>query len=409
MNHQTFGTLVLLLCVALAGGGCDGGKTQAAPAAPPAVTVARPVMREVIDFDNYTGKLAAVEDVEVRSRVKGFLSSIGFKDGDEVKKGQVLFEIDPRPFDTAVKSAQGQLDQIKARQARATADVNRYKDLVPKGAATQQDLDKAIAELGEADAGISSAQAELDRAKLDQTYAKVEAPIDGEVSRTMLSVGNLVGASASGEQLLTTIVRTDPIYVYFDVNQRAAQQYRANAVKRLGGAMPKSARDMNIRFQFGLASEDGFPHEGVIDFVDNKVNPTTGTISVRGEAANAGRQFKPGFFARVRIAVGDKYPAVLVSDRAIGTQQGEKYVLVVNDKDQVEFRPVQLGAAQPDGLRVVRSGLKGDERVVVNGIQRARPGSTVKPQDGEMPTHQASPAPATAPATAPIAGTNPAQ
>ena len=399
MKLKTLASILLSASGLLAGAtGCDGEDAQAAPPPVPAVTVATPIEREVLDYDVYTGKLAAVEEVEIRSRVKGYLDSVGFTDGDEVAKGQLLFQIDPRPFDAAVKAAQGQLDQIKARKARADSDVKRYTDLVPKGAATQQDLDKAIAEFGEAEAGISAAEAELDRAKLDQVYAKIEAPIDGLTSKAQLRVGSLVGAASGGEELLTTVVRMDPIHVYFDVDQRAIQHYRDEAVKRRAAAgepEPKTVREMNIPFQFGLASEDGFPNEGVIDFIDNKINPTTGTISVRGEAKNAERRYRPGFFARVRIAGGEKYKAVLVSERAIGTQQGEKYVLVVDDKDKVEFRPVQLGAPQGDGLRVVRSGLKGGERIVVNGIQRARPGTTVKPEAGEMPSRKP---PTTAPA-----------
>ena len=364
--------------------GCNKATAKVATPAPPTVTVSKPVVREVLDYDQYTGRLAAIDEVEVRARVKGYLDSINFKDGDDVKKGQLLFQIDPRPFDATVKTAEGQVEQLKARKIKNEADVKRYRDLVPKGAATEQDLDKAIGELGEAVAGISSAQAEVERAKLDQEYARITSPIDGTISRAQLTVGNLIGGEAGGEQLLTTIVRLDPIYVYFDVDQRAAQQYRKAAIERLGAAAVKSVRDMNIKFQFGLASETGFPHEGVIDFIDNKIDATTGTISVRGEVKNAQRLFKPGFFARIRVAAGEKYKAVLVSDRAIGTQQGQKYVLVIDDKNTVIFRPVTLGAPQDDGLRVVRTGLAAGERVVVNGMQRARPGSLVKAENGEM-------------------------
>jgi RND family efflux transporter MFP subunit len=383
-TSRTIAVVILTSCGLFAMPGCEKPAAKAAPP-PPAVTVSRPITREVLDFDEYTGRLLAVEEVEVRARVKGYLDSIGFKDGDEVKKGQLLFQIDPRPFAAQVKAAEGQVDQLKSRRMKADADVKRYKDLVPKGAATQQDLDRAIGELGEAVAGISSAEAEVERAKLDFEYARVTAPIDGMTSRSNLTVGNLIGAAGSGEQLLTTIVRMDPIYVYFDVDQRAAQQYRKSAMeRRAGGPEPKTVREMNITFQFGLASENGFPHQGVIDFIDNKVDPATGTISVRGEAKNESRLFKPGFFARVRVAAGERYSAILVAERAIGTQQGQKYVLVVDEKNTVVFRPVILGAPESDGLRVVRSGLAAGERVVVNGMQRARPGSIVKAESGEM-------------------------
>jgi RND family efflux transporter MFP subunit len=385
MNFLKTSTVaVLMSCGLLVTPGCQKPAAKAPPP-PPTVTVSVPITREVLDFDDYTGRMAAVEEVEVRARVKGYLTAIGFQDGDEVKKNQLLFQIDPRPFDAQLKAAQGQVDQLKARKVKFSADVKRYEDLVPKGAATQQDLDKAIGELGEAEAGIHSAEAEVERARLELDYAKVNAPIDGMTSKTNLTVGNLIGALGSGEQLLTTIVRMEPMYVYFDVDQRAAQQYRKAALERRAGAPdPKTAREMNITFQFGLASETGFPHEGVIDFIDNKIDPATGTITVRGETKNDKRLFRPGFFARVRVAAGEKYQALLVAERAIGTQQGQKYVLVVDDKNTVAFRPVTLGAPQNDGLRVVRSGLKPGERIVVNGIQRARPGLQVKPENGPM-------------------------
>jgi RND family efflux transporter MFP subunit len=385
ITHKAKLLAIFLSCGLPVLAGCKKQTAQAAPPPPPTVTFAQPIVREVIDYDEYTGRMTAVEEVEVRARVKGYLQSIGFKDGDDVKKDQVLFQIDPRPFEATYKTALGQVDQLKARRIKNDADVKRYQDLVPKGAASQQDLDRAIGELGETVAGIGSAEAEVERARLDLEYAKVTAPIDGMISRAQLTVGNLIGAASGGEQLLTTIVRLNPIYVYFDVDQRAAQGYRKAAVESRGAAAPpKSVREMNIKFQFGLASENGFPHEGVIDFIDNKVDPTTGTISIRGEVKNEQEVFRPGFFARVRVAAGDKYKALLVSDRAIGTQQGQKYLLVIDDKNTVVFRPVTLGTAHEGGLRVVRSGLAAGERVVVNGMQRARPGAIVKAEAGEM-------------------------
>jgi RND family efflux transporter MFP subunit len=382
-RREAQGVLLLTLAALLALAGCAKQESPPPPV-PPAVTVARPVESEVQDFNEYTGRIAAVDEVEVRARVKGYLDEIGFKDGDEVKKGQMLFQIDPRPFEAELKAAQGRRDQLKARRARAEADVSRFKDLVPQGAATAQDLDKAIADLGEAVAGIQSAEAAIEAANLELIYAKITAPMDGIASRRALSVGNLIGSSG-GEQLLTTIVSVDPVQVYFDVDQRALQQVRQHALARRGGGPePKTIRDMNIAFQFGLASEEGFPHEGVLDFIDNKVDPATGTIVVRGSVPNPQHLFKPGYFARVRVAPADPYRAMLVSDRAIGTQQGQKYVLVVDDKNTVAFRPVQIGALQANGLRVVKSGLSVSDRVVVNGIQRARPGATVHPQEGPM-------------------------
>jgi RND family efflux transporter MFP subunit len=368
--------------------GCKKAVAKTAPP-PPTVTVAMPIEREVLDYDEYTGKLVEVEKVEVRAQVRGYLQSIGFKDGDEVTKGQMLFQIDPKTFEAQLQSAKGQLAQVKASKIKASADVKRYEDLVPKGAATQQDLDRAIGQLGEAEGGILSAVAAVDRAQIDLDHSKIIAEIAGITSKANLTAGNLVGASAI-DQPLTTIVRMDPMYIEFDVDQRAAQQYRKAALERRGGGPePKTVREMNIKFSFGLASEEGYPHEAILTFIDNNIDPTTGTIKVRGETANERRVFKPGFFARIRVAPGEKYKAALVAERAIGTQQGQKYVLVVDDKNTVIFRPVKLGAAQGDGLRVVRSGISPGDRIVVNGIQRARPGAVVKAEMGPMQPHGA--------------------
>jgi RND family efflux transporter MFP subunit len=376
-------TVLIGLCGALALWGCEKAAPTAAPA-PPKVTVAQPVLREVVDVDEYTGRLGAVDEVEVRAKVRGYLDSIEFKDGDEVEKGKVLFQIDPRPFDATLKAAEGQLDVVKARRVTAQADVTRYKDLVPKGAATAQDLDRAIGQLGEAEAAIRVAEAQIEQARLDLIYAKITAPVSGVISRSQLSVGNLVGAGG-GEELLTTIVSVDPIQVYFDVDQRALLRYRQEAIKRrAGGPEPKTIRDLNIAFEFALAGEQGFPHKGVLDFIDNKVDPTTGTIPVRGEVSNANRLLKPGFFARVRVSPSPPYKAVLVNEQAIGTQQGQKYVFLVDSSNKVIFRTVQLGAVQSDGLRVITSGVAAEDRIILNGMQRARPGATVSPELGEM-------------------------
>jgi RND family efflux transporter MFP subunit len=269
---------------------------------------------------------------------------------------------------------------------KAAADVARYQDLVPKGAAAAQDLDRSIGELGEADAGIRAAEAQLEQAKLDLEYSTIRAPMDGIIGRAMVSVGDLIGAGGT-EQQLTTIVTVDPIHVYFDVDQRTLQRYRSQAVQHLaGGPQPKTIRDLNIQFRFALAGEEEFSHEGVLDFIDNRVDPSTGTIAVRGAVANADGMLKPGFFARVSVSASPHYAAILVSEQAIGTQQGQKYVLVVDDANKVDFRPVRLGPLQSDGLRVIRAGLNPEERVVINGIQRARPGLPVTPEPGEMTT-----------------------
>jgi RND family efflux transporter MFP subunit len=366
--------------------GCGGEPPPLASTPPPEVSVASPIEREVIDYDDYTGRIAAVEEVEVRARVRGYLIKINFTEGTMVNQGDLLFEIDPRPFQTELDAAKGQVAQWEAKLARAEADVARYERLLPKGAASQKDLDAAIADRGEARAAIQSARAAVERAALDLEFTKVTAPISGQVGRANVTRGNLVNAGGGEATLLTKIVSYNPIYVYFDIDERALVQYQQAVRKQAGGSERiATAREAKIPVQLGLAGETGFPHEGVVDFANNQVNAQTGTIQVRGVFANANRLFTPGLFARVRVSVGDKYQAVLVPERAIGTDQGQKYLLTVNDKNVVEYRPVQLGRLH-DGFRVIQEGLKPGELIIVNGIQRARPGLTVTPQRVEAAT-----------------------
>ncbi len=368
--------------------GCRSDETaQAAPTAqPPEVTVAQVVGREVTDYGEYTGRTESAETVEVRARVRGYLDEIDFKDGQEVKKGDLLFQIDPRPFKAELENAKGQKAQWEAKMARAQADVKRYEGLVPSGAASAQDLDKARAELGEAKAAISSSDAQIDRANLDLEFSTIKAPIDGQVGRALITKGNLVQAGAGEDSLLTTIVSLDPMYVYFDVDERSLLRFLEQARKsRPEGTKLPTLAEAKITVQVGLSHEEGFPHAGVIDFADNKVNPTTGTIRLRATLDNSRRTFKPGLFTRVRVPTSDPLQSLLVSDRAIATDQGQKYVYVVDDKSTVAYRAVQMGRLQDDGLRVITDGLQAGEWVIVNGIQRARPGKPVTPQRAEMP------------------------
>ena len=380
VRSETFSLLAITICLLTVGCSKEPQQTAVASIPPPSVSVAAPVEREVTDFDEYTGRITAVEEVEVRARVRGYLVKINFTEGAEVKEGDVLFEIDPRPFQAELDAAKGQVAQWEAKLARAEADVARYERLLPKGAASQKDLDAAIADRGEARAAIQSALAAVKRAALDVEFSKVTAPIGGRVGRASVTKGNLVNASAGEATLLTKIVSYNPIYVYFDIDERALVQYQQAARKQAGGSdRLSSVREAKIPVQLGLAAEPGFPHVGTVDFANNQVNPQTGTIQVRGVFANPNHLFTPGLFARVRVPVGDKYQAVMVPERAIGTDQGQKYLLAVNDKNVVEYRAVKLGRLH-DSLRVIQEGLKPGELIIVNGIQRARPGLTVTPQ-----------------------------
>ena len=380
VRSETFSLLAITSCLLTVGCGKEPQQTAVASIPPPSVSVAAPVEREVTDFDEYTGRITAVEEVEVRARVRGYLVKINFIEGALVKEGDVLFEIDPRPFQADLDAAKGQVAQWEAKLARAEADRSRYERLLPKGAASQKDLDQAIADRGEALAAIQSTRAAVDRAALELEFTKITAPISGQVGRANVTKGNLVNASAGEATLLTKIVSYNPIYVYFDIDERSLVQYQQAVRKQAGGSERISnVREAKIPVQLGLAGESGFPHEGVVDFANNQVNPQTGTILVRGVVANPTRLFTPGLFARVRVPVGNKYQAVMVPERAIGTDQGQKYLLAVNDKNVVEYRAVKLGRLH-DSLRVIQEGLKPGELIIVNGIQRARPGLTVTPQ-----------------------------
>lgn len=368
--------LVASAILALALVGC-GGKPQVVELPPPEVGVAPVVEREVVDFFATTGRTQAVESVELRARVSGYLVKIAFKDGDDVQPGDLLFEIDPRPYQAEVLRAEGELARWEALKKKAEADLARNQRLLPTGAASQKELDSAIASKGTADAEITSARGTLDKAKLNLEFSRVTAPVKGRVSKANVTVGNLVEAST----LLTTVVSAEPMWMYFDIDERTVLQYRA----RYAAAHPETgrapnARELAIPVEIGLAHEDGYSVRGALDFLDNQVNTATGTMLARAVFENADRRLTPGLFVRVRLPIGDPTRSLLVSERAVATDQGTKYVLVVNDQNVVEYRSVKLGPLS-DGLRVIREGLKPGERVVTAGIQRARPGITVKPQE----------------------------
>jgi len=331
----------------------------------------------------------AGESVEVRARVSGYLSKVHFTDGQEVKEGALLIEIDPRTFESVIKNAEGQKAQWLAKCDKSQADVKRYEGLVPTGAASAQDLDKVRAEYGEAVAAIQSSEAAIERAQLDLEFSRISAPIDGQVGEGLITKGNLIQPGTGDDALITTIVSLDPIYVYFDVDERTILRFRDRyrGAVREGETLP-AVEQLKISLLLGLANEDGFPHKGVIDFSNNRVDAATGTVQVRGKFDNSKRDFKPGLFARVRVPISDTYKALLVSEMAIGTDQGQKFVLVVDAQDVVEKRFVKPGPLQDDGLRVISDGLKSGESVVVNGLQRARPGKPVTPQRGDMPLIQ---------------------
>jgi RND family efflux transporter MFP subunit len=375
----TAGSLVLAVCLTVAG--CAPQPAEA-PASPPiSVTVSYAVERDVTDHKDFTARTAAVDSVEVRAHVWGYLDKVNFKEGALVKKGDVLVELDPRPYQALLNQAQAKVAQDEAQLAYDEAEYQRNLNLIRSGATARSDLDKSAAARAVDKANVEADQAVVASRQLDLEYTKVLAPVAGRVSRYVVTVGNLIqSGDQNGGTLLTTIVSVDPMYAYFDVDEYTA--LRVRQLVREGKA--DSPRDGGFPVSMGLATEDGRPHQGTINFVDNQVNPKTGTIRVRGVFPNKEQVLLPGLFGRVRVPVGRAHKALLVGERALDTDQGQKILYVVNEKNEVVSRPVRLGALH-DGLREITDGLTPGERVIVNGLQQARPGIIVAPKLVNMP------------------------
>jgi RND family efflux transporter MFP subunit len=342
------------------------------------VTVAPAVARVVADEDDFTGHFQAVNSVEVRPRVGGFVERVAFTEGAVVHQGDVLFTIDARPYEAEVARAEAVLEQARTRKQLADMELERAQRLVATQAISREELDARTSERAESDAAIRAAEAALRIARLNLEWTVVRAPITGRVSRAEVTRGNLVQAGAPASTLLTTIVSLDPIYVYFDTDEQAYLKYLHAATSDARRAQP-----IGTPVYVGLASDSGFPHQGTLDFIDNQVDRAAGTIRVRAVLPNHSLLFAPGLFARVRLVAGDRHRATLIQDRAIGTDQDRKFVLVLNKDNTLAYRPITIGRVV-DGLRTVESGLEPGERVVVNGLMRVRPGMKVVAQDTTM-------------------------
>jgi RND family efflux transporter MFP subunit len=377
--------LARLICLSIGIAGCARPTSEAPPTAIP-VTVSHAIERDVTDYADFTGRTAAVDSVELRARVWGYLDKVNFKEGAIVQKGDVLFEIDPLTYQAALDQAEGNLASMQARVERLDSDLARARRLVATAAISKEDFDKVVGDRGEALASREALKAGVERAKLDLKYTKVTAAVSGRVSRYVVTVGNLVQAGdQGGGTLLTTIVSVDPMYAYFDVDEHTA--LRVRQLVREGKA--DSPRDGGYPLSLGLANEEGHPHQGTIDFVDNQINPKTGTIRLRGVFPNKDQVLLPGLFARVRAPIGRPHKALLVNERALDTDQGQKILYVVNEENEVVARPVRLGALH-NGLREITDGLKPGELVIVNGLQQVQPGVTVEPKLVDMPIPLAS-------------------
>lgn len=368
-----FGLMPLLSCGEPTGAGAQG---QGQHHGPMEVPVSPPVVRSIVEWDEYTGRFEAIRTVEVRARVSGYLTEINFKDGDIVQTGDLLFLIDPRPYAATLEQAEAQLEAAKARQSLAALDLSRGQRLVKNQTISQETFDERLQGKREADAAVAAAEAEVRTAALDREFAEVRAPINGRVSNNFVSVGNLISGGSTNATLLTTIVSLDPIHFVFDVSESAYLKYqRLDAL----GVRPSSRTAENTVF-IKLNDETSFAHEGKMNFVDNRIDPNTGTLRGRAILANENGLFIPGLFARLRLAGSARYDAIMMPDEYISSDQSKKFVYVVDAENKVTYRPVVLGPLV-DGLRVIRSGLSPEDLVVVGSLQRIRPAMVVAPKE----------------------------
>jgi RND family efflux transporter MFP subunit len=373
--HRQPAALALLLVVALAA--CDRQQAQPNKAQQPTqVTVARPILKVVTESDEYVGRFVAVDAVEVRARVSGYLDLVNFQDGQMVKRGDLLFRIDRRPFEAALDQAHANLAQARANLAFAENDLARGQNLVAGSVITQQVFEQRMQAKRVAESAVAAQSAAERQAGLDLEFTELRAPISGHIGDRRISPGNLVTGGTTGTTtLLATIVSTDPIRFEFTLDEASYLRHLRNAK----GSEDAEGRPLAVPVRLRLLDEDSFAHEGRIDFLDNAMDRSSGTIRARAELANPQATFTPGMFARVQVPAGPAHEALLVPDAAIGTEQLRKFVLVVDAGDVVRVKYVTLGGAFGP-LRVIKSGLDGDDRVVINGLMRARPGSKVAPQ-----------------------------
>jgi RND family efflux transporter MFP subunit len=374
------GTLLAAFALLALGSGCDqGNSTQAQlpqKAAPPSVAVSQPIEREIVEWDEYTGRFDAVETVEIRARVSGHLTEVLFKDGQRVKQGDLLFVIDRRPFERALDQAQAELFAANTKVENANLDIIRGKPLVERKIISDKAFDDRMSIVRDAQAAVKVAEAKVRSAELDLSFTRIDSPITGRISRTLVTAGNWISAgSVSGATLLTTIVSEDPIYIYFDVSENNYIKYKRLAERGVAAGAAEPGAPVEI----GLPDERGFPHRARLDFLDNRLDQGTATQRARAVIANAAGLFSPGLFARVRVTGTAPYPAVLVPDEAIGTDQTNKFVYVVAEDGSVARRNIRLGPIH-EGMRVVREGIAATDWVIVRGLQRARPVGKVTPQ-----------------------------
>jgi RND family efflux transporter MFP subunit len=376
--------LSALLVLATLVASCGEQQKQGGGPPPPAVTVAKPIKRTVVDYDEYVGRFAAINSVEIRARVSGYLDKLHFKDGQVVKQGDLLFTIDKRPFQNTLDQARANLVQAQSNVAFTESDYTRGQQLVRDKTITDQTFEQRAQAFRNAKASVSANEAAVRQAELDMEFTELRAPMNGRIGDRRVSPGNLVtGGTGGNTTLLATIVSIDPIYFEFTFDEASYLRY-----ERLSTAgQDVASRNAGVQVALKLIDESDFDHEGRMDFVDNVIDRSTGTIRGRAVIANSKEIFTPGMFARVRVPGTAPYEALLVPDAAIGTEQARRFVMVVDDQDTARPKYVTLGQVTKDGLRAIKDGIGPDGRIVVSGLMQARPGQKVKPEEqGAKPT-----------------------
>lgn len=394
------GLTALVMC------GCSQSPQAATPPEPPKVTVQSPTERTLTNYEEYNGWTDASAIVELRSRVRGHIQKVHFVDGQFVQAGDLLFELDPRPFESEIERAREKVKIAQAQQEAAAREEKRQKELLAQNAARQTDVDRAEGARKVFDAEILSAEEEVRRTELELSYSRITAPIAGKIGRAMLTVGNFVNAGGT-DPVLTTIVSMDPIWVYFSVDERALLEFRKKrSTTAPAGPNGNPVKDAQIPFEFRLETDQSFVNKGTLDFTQNRIDPTTGTIEVRGFAANKDDRFLPGSRVRVRIPISEPYAALVVPDEAILSDQDKKYLLCLNSENVVVRRDVRLGRLLEDGMRVIlpgrndQEGITAADRIITLGVQRARINYPVQPMDAEGQPLSSAPDASSAPAAA---------
>lgn len=384
-SHPPYRLLTIALLLGVLAG-CNGKTPEAAAApgaagGPPPVTVAAAIAREIQESDEFPGRIEATQQVEIRARVNGYLQSIHFTPGAEVKAGDLLFVIDPKPLEAKLAEAEAAAANTRAQLDLAKIELERQKQMLPDRATSRREYDAAASLVTTLGAALRANQAAIDAVKVDLGYTRITSPIDGRVGKDERTIGNLVQGDAPDSPLLTTVVALDPIYATFEADEGSFLKYIA------------AARGKSLKVEVGLSNERGTPHAAELAFIDNQLDPASGTVRMRALLPNPDRRFTPGLYARVRLSDSTRpRQAVMVADRAIGTDQSKRFVLVLDKDNHAQYREVKLGRAY-DGLRVIESGLEADEVIVVNGLQRVRPGSPVTPTRADMTESVAAPPP----------------